>query len=91
MPTRNTVSCPGCRKTLRVGSRVISDGQEYWFYLCPTCEDVALRPTPDADWELSGETRAEVPALVSALSELAADVWRRRSTSRKPLGSTLSR
>lgn len=90
MAARNTVCCPGCRKTLRVGSRVISDGEEYWFFLCAECEDVAFRPTPDADWELSGERREEVPLLVVALRELAANVWRRRSTSRAPLTRTLS-
>ena len=66
MSAPNTVCCPGCEKTLRVGARVISDGNEYWFYLCSECEDVALRPTPDGDWTLSGERRADVPALVTA-------------------------
>jgi len=78
--------CPGCSKTLRVSARVVSDGNEYLFYLCPRCEDVAVQD-PDGSWHLRGEASSNVTEVIQMLQSLAIETWRKRSTTRRPLAS----
>ena len=77
---KNT-ACPGCSKTLRVSARVVSDGNEYVFYLCPQCEDVVLQDPGDGSWQLRGESCSSVTDVISMLQSLAIETWRKRSTS----------
>lgn len=77
--------CPGCSKTLRVSARVVSDGNEYLFYLCPQCEDVVLEDPEDGGWRLRGEPSVAVTDVIGVLRSLAVETWRKRSTTRTPL------
>lgn len=85
---RKNTACPGCSKTLRVSARVLSDGNEYLFYLCPHCEDVVLED--EGSWRLRGEPSPTVTDVVGVLQSLAIETWRKRSTSRKPLSPKIS-
>ncbi len=89
MSTKNTVKCPACSKVLRVSARVVSDGNEYWFFLCPKCEDVVLQDTA-GNWCVRGEATANVPEVVSALQAMAIESWRQRSTTREPITNKLT-
>ncbi len=91
MELKHTAPCPGCAKKLRVSTRVVSDGNEYLFYLCPDCEDVVLQDPVDGSWRLRGESSPTVPEVVSALQTLAIETWRKRSTSREPVSQNVSR
>ncbi len=88
MRTEN-VRCPGCSKTLRVSARVVSDGNEYLFYLCPECQDVVLEDPGDGGWRLRGDASPTISDLVKALQTLAIESWRQRSTSRKPMSQKI--
>ncbi len=79
--------CPGCSKTLRVSARVVSDGNEYLFYLCPRCEDVIMQDPDDGNWNLRGESSSTVTEVIGILQSLAIETWRKRSTTRTPLTS----
>ena len=82
--------CPGCSKTLRVSARVVSDGNEYLFYLCSQCEDVVVQDPDDGSWQLRGESSSTVTDVVGVLQSLAIETWRKRSVTRKPLTSKMS-
>jgi len=79
--------CPGCSKPLRASAKIISDGNEYLFYLCPQCEDVVVQDPDDGSWSLRGERSSTVADLVRTLQSIAVDTWRKRSMTRKPLTS----
>ncbi len=79
--------CPGCSKPLRVSARVVSDGNEYLFYLCPRCEDVVVQDPDDGSWNLQGACSSTVTDLVGTLQSIAIETWRKRSTTRRPLTS----
>ena len=79
--------CPGCSKTLRASARVVSDGNDYLFYLCPQCEDVVVQDPDDGSWHLRGERSSTVVDLVTTLQSIAVESWRKRSMTRKPLTS----
>ena len=81
---KNTIPCPQCGAILRVSTRVVSDGREFEYYLCPQCKDVA-RPDPDSgEWVLAGTPSGKIPEIVQELRALAADEWMSRSTTRAP-------
>ena len=82
---KNTINCPGCASILRVSARVVSDGNEYVYYLCPKCKDVAREDPATGGWALQGAKSVQVPELVQELQALAVEDWRNRSTSRAPL------
>ena len=79
---KNTIPCPCCQGILRVSVRVVSDGKEFSYYLCPKCQDVARQdPATDA-WSLAGGTSTNVAEIVAALQALAVEEWRTKSTDR---------
>ena len=86
MESKNTISCPGCSQRLRVSARVVSDGAEYWFFLCSECQDVVWQDSPDGEWVLGGYRSKALPKIVVALQQMAIETWRKRSTSREPVG-----
>lgn len=77
--------CPGCSKSLKASARVMSDGNEYLFYLCSECEDVVVEDPEDGSLSLHGSPSAAITDLVGELRSIAVEIWRKRSTSRKPL------
>lgn len=81
---KNTIPCPKCETILRVSTRVVSDGKEFEYYLCPECRDVARKDAQSGNWELAGRPSGKVPELVQELRALAAEEWMSRSTSRAP-------
>jgi hypothetical protein len=82
---KNTISCPGCGGILRVSARVVSDGAEYLFYLCPKCEDIAAEGAGEGDWRLQGKPVPGIADLVRVLQGAASEEWCERSRSRAPL------
>ncbi len=84
---QKTVVCPGCAKSIRVCARVMSDGNEYAFYLCGRCEDVVLQDPTDGTWRLRGEPGQEIANVVEVLRSLAAANWTAQSRSREPLNT----
>lgn len=86
---KNTLNCPGCESILRVSARVVSDGNEYVYYLCPKCKDIAREDSATGKWALQGAKSVQVPELVQELQALAQADWQNRSTSRAPLQAGL--
>ena len=81
---RNTIACPRCEAILRVSARVVSDGNEYEYYLCPSCRDVARRDPESQEWSLLGTPDPGVAELVGKLQAQAVEDWRTRSVRRAP-------
>lgn len=81
---KNTIDCPACGTTLRVRAIVVSDGNDFEYYLCPTCEDVVRRDPGGGGWKLRGERAEGMGGIVKSLQALAADDWQARATSRAP-------
>ena len=82
---KNTITCPGCGAILRVSVRVVSDGAEYVFYLCPKCEDIAGDCGSGEEWKLKGKPLPGLADLVRTLQGAASEDWCEKSRSRAPL------
>ena len=85
----NHPRCPACSRSLKASARVISDGNEYLFYLCSDCEDVVFADPEDGSLSLRGEPSSSITELVTELRSIAVEIWRKRSTSRRPLSNKL--
>ena len=79
---KNTINCPGCKAVLRVSARVLSDGNEYVYYFCPACQDVAKQDPATQEWILRGAPSPKIADLVRDLQAVAVDDWAARSTTR---------
>lgn len=88
---KNTIPCPGCGGILRVSANVVSDGNEYRYFLCARCEDVASQDRQSGQWRLRGRPCEELPDLVGALQRLALDEWIEVSAQRTPLTTRLAK
>jgi len=85
---KNTIACPGCGQLLRVSARVVSDGKDYSYYLCPRCVDIARQDGPNGEWTLQSAKAQEIPEIVRLLQTLAMEDWKARSTGRIPALTT---
>jgi hypothetical protein len=76
---KNTICCPQCEGILRVRVNVVSDGNNYEYYLCSKCEDVARKDRATGEWVLRGQATDGIPEVVTTLQSLAVEDWSERS------------
>lgn len=88
---RNTINCPVCDSILRVSAKVVSDGNEHFYFLCPKCKDLVREEAAGSAYVLQGAKSAHIPELVQMLQAVASEDWRNRSTSREPLQPGLAK